>query len=65
MKQVIRVGKIYNTIKYKYKCKNCKTLFTFEDEDLRFHINALQTVNCPYCNYINKVVFLRKYKEKK
>ena len=66
MKEIIKQGKIPEKIKYKCKCKECKTLFTFNIDDLEYSwvYDYDKFVQCPYCNKSNVILFLHKYKEK-
>ena len=65
MKEIIKQGKIPEKIKYKCKCKECKTLFTFNIDDLEnnYGYDFDKYVQCPYCNKSNFILFLHKYKE--
>lgn len=65
MKEIIKQGKIPEEIKYKCKCKECKTLFTFNINDLEYSYmyDYCKFVKCPYCNNSNLILFLHKYKE--
>ena len=65
MKEIIKQGKIPEKIKYKCKCKKCKTLFTFNIDDLEYSYmcDYCRYIQCPNCNKSNVILFLHKYKE--
>lgn len=65
MKEIIKKGEIIKDIKYKCRCKECKTLFTFNIDDLEaVYMCNEKIVKCPYCNENNFILFLHRYKKK-
>jgi Zn finger protein HypA/HybF involved in hydrogenase expression len=54
MIKIIEMGKIPDSEKFEVKCENCKTVFSYYDEDVCKNRNAYENtthsyVKCPLC----------------
>lgn len=68
MKKIIRPG-IKESISYIIKCKECRCLFTYEEDDifqkLYYDYNIEDVVSCPFCEEHVIIHRKKKYKNKK
>lgn len=73
MKKVIKIGKgktkTYKKAEQLYvkKCWNCKSVFTYQNEDIGVHLgmsapDIWRDVICPVCNYKNDITIKRRYR---
>ena len=73
MKKIIKVGVVKTKTDkkaerlYVKKCWNCKTVFTYQNEDIDVHFGMIapdmwREVICPICNHGNDLTFKRRYK---
>ena len=56
-----KIGK-RNEQKYIKKCWNCKTIFTYQHEDINYTFEKGDWVYCPECHCCCGILFHKKYK---
>lgn len=58
----------YKEKTYIKKCSNCKSKFTYQNEDiysvLGFDESLWEYVDCPVCNYENSFIIKRRYRKR-
>ena len=58
--RIIKKGKKPKAQEYIKKCRYCKTLFAYKEDDIFTDVDTIEWMYCPHCNSTVLVSFFKK-----